>query len=313
MYRYFFGILIFGFLGIYSISLGQSFGIETNVSIDASPEDPEPGQEVVVTLSSYEADLDISYIKWSYEGNTKSGTGEKEFKITAPNESGRKMSISANITLADGEELTKTINLVVNSYDIAWEAVNTKSVPFYLGKRIPIRENNIRVAVINPNINPKTTSYTWSKNGKIMQSGKGIKNYLDFKNSELDKKEDISVKITSNGDTASRNISIPFNPLKVVFYEYHPIFGLNLGNSIKDKVLNYEDTSSVLAVPLGIGKNSKAAIDWSLSNKEVLNQQNPYLLSFGTPKESGVVPISISIENLNSLYQTFKGSLKLKY
>jgi hypothetical protein len=300
-------------LGFYSVSFGQSFNIPVNVSIEASPEDPEPGENVVITLSSYEADLDISNIKWTYESNTKSGFGEKTFTIKAPNDSGRQINVTAEITLADGETVNKQINLIVNSYDIAWEAVNTKNAPFYLGKRIPIRENNIRVAVINPNINSRTTSYTWSKNGKVLQSGKGIKNYVDFKNNEFNKEENISVKISSNGTTAERNLSIPFTATKVSFFEYSPLFGLNLGNSIKETVSSYEDITSVLAIPIGKTKNNNADINWVLSNKEVANQENPYLLSFGIPSESGIVPLSITIENLNSLYQIFKGSLKLKY
>ena len=69
----------------------------------------------------------------------------------------------------------------------------------------------------------------------------------------------------------------------------------------------------MFAVPIGINKNAKSDIAWELSNTPVNNQQNPYLISFGIPEGSGIVPLSINIENLNSLYQIFKGTLRLRY
>ncbi len=314
MRRYVLGIVVVLFIFTFGVTLGQSFDSEPNIEITASPTDPEPGESVVLNLTSYEADLNLAYIVWTYGSQTKSGYGETQFTINTDKKNTGGIGVSAAITLTDGTKITKDISLAVSSYDITWEALNSKYPPFYMGKRIPIKENDLRVAVINPGNIPKQTSFTWERNGSSLKSkGSSINPYVDFKNSELEKKENISVTITGLDNKAERSIDIPFTKNRIIFYGFDVLSGLKTEKAVINDLPGYEGTSSLLAIPLGLNLDSKPLITWNLSGEEVNNQSNPYLLSFGTPDKSGIVKLSAQIENLKSLYQEFLGSLSLNF
>ncbi len=313
MKRYVFVIITLMFFGASAIVFGQSFNTDPGITITANPMDPAPGEDTTISLTSYETNLDLNYIKWNSGNDSKEGYGEKSWTIKMGKSTDSTITVTAEISLANGKKINKEISLTPAEVDLAWEAKDTKAPPFYLGKKIPIRENNIRVSVIS-GTNTKQTAYYWSRNGKSMQNGSGTgKNFIDFKNTELEKSESLKVSTVSTNASAERTINIPMTNTKVVFYEYNPIIGLKLNKAVTDSALGYDGTTSLFAVPLGINTNSRNDISWNLSNTDVSNQENPYMLSFGVPDNNGIVPVSISVENLNSIYQEFVGKVKLNF
>ena len=301
------------FVGIpISDVFAQSFTNEPSVTITINPTDPEPGERITATLTSYETNLNLAQISWVHNGKNKTGYGETQFITNVGNDETKTEAITAVITLSDGQKIERQLLINPTSFDITWEAVNTKYPPFYKGKKIPIRENSIRVAIISPNRNPNITSYTWIRNGTNIKNPSGnTRPYIDFTNTEINKKENIEVAIVSKDKKANRNITIPFVNPKIIFYEYSPLTGLNLGNVTNDKVIGYENIVSILAIPVGYNNLSKNIINWELSNTSVPNQKNPYLLSFGAPDEKGVVNLTVNIQNAKTLYQEAKNSLAL--
>ncbi len=298
-----------------TIVFGQSFNTEPGITITANPPDPAPGENVLVSLTSYETNLDLSYIKWSSGNETKAGYGEKTWTIRVNSKPGNSTTITAEITLNNGSKVVKEISLEPKEIDLAWEAKDTKAPPFYMGKKIPIRENNIRVAALNPTgTGSKQVAYYWSRNGKAMQSGSGAgKNFIDFKNTELEKSESIKVSMVSTSSNTERDLNIPITKPKILFYEYNPIIGLILNKTTTDSAPGYDGTTSIYALPLGINNSGRKNIVWKLSNTEVNNQENPYLLSFGVPDDKGIVPLTINIETIGTIYQEFLGELRLSF
>lgn len=316
MKKYIFVITTLIFLGASTAMVfGQSFNTEPAITITANPSDPEPGENVVITLSSYETNLDLTYIKWSSNSDSNQGYGEKVWRIKMGSNINSTTLITAEITMPNGTKILKELSLTPSQLDIAWEAKDSKAPPFYMGKRIPIRENSIRVAVLNQDpVKSKQTAYYWSRNGKALQNSSGTaKTFVDFKNTELDKTENINISLVSTNNKMERDIKIPMQAPKLLFYEYHPVLGLGLNKTIKDSALGYDGTTSVYAVPLGLNAGNRNVVSWNLSKTDVNNQENPYLLSFGVPDENGIVPIGVKIENLGTLYQEFFGSLRLNF
>ncbi len=307
--------VLFGIFFISGIAAGQSLDSvnEPNISISINPSDPQPGEEITATLLSYETNLDLAYIKWSHGSKTKSGYGEKEFITTASLNEKETSVITATITLADGRKIERQATIQTSSYDIAFEALDASYPPFYLGKKLPIRENTLRVAVVTPNTSSSQIAYTWQRNDKAFASKGSSKQYIDFKNSTTERSETVSVSIVTSEKHSERTLDISFIKPKTLFYEYNPLNGLELGNIIKDETAGYENTVSVLAVPLGINKSANPVISWKLSGNSVENQQNPRMLSFEKPDDSGIVSLSVEMENLRSLYQEFMGKLSLKF
>lgn len=308
MYRTVIGVIV-GIFFILQPAHGQVFQNEPAISITANPEDPEPGETVAVTLVSYETNLDLALISWQYGPQTLVGYGETEFEVRAPlGESAS--AVYATITLEDGRKLEKTITIAPAAYDIAFEAMNVKAPPFYLGKKLPIRENTIRVAVISPQTAAQT-AYTWRRNDRALPAKGASRQYVEFKNTETERSEKITVQIATPGKQSERTLFIPIMEPRVLYYEYQPLFGLKTGKNITNTVIGHEDTVSIFTLPLGLNTDTIPAIAWTLSGNPVSNQSNPYLLSFKKPTDTGTVSVSTQIENERSLYQNFKGALGL--
>lgn len=313
MKKYLLGIVLFGCL-LFSGAIAQSnFESEPNITISTNPTDPREGERVTVLLTSYETNLDLAYIKWAYGQETLSGYGEKQFIIISKNTPGAENSVVAEITLANGMQITKNISFSSLSYDLAWETINSKNIPFYMGKKIPVRENDLRVVVLNPS--SSQTAYVWTRNGKAIQNkSSNTRNYIDFKNTEIERSENIAVSVVKpNTDTKTASVNIPFATNKILFYEYNPLTGLSLGKTIKNATTGYDNTVSVFAVPFGINKIPNPEVSWNLSGEDVNTQKIQELISFIKPDDNGIVRLNLDYKNPRSLYQGFKSGLELNF
>lgn len=312
--RYIFIILLFVLFIPTTSIFAQSFGDEPNITLDINPADPSPGEYVTASIESYETNLDLAYITWRHNKLTLSGYGETEFKTKISTNTTNSDTIVVNISMQDGQKIEKQITVSGINLDISWEAINTYAPPFYMGKRIPIRENAIRVAILGPNNSGSGIAYSWKRNGLAFKNaGGGAKPYIDFTNTEIQKKESIDVSLINNKNGATRNIQIPLTNPKILFYEYDSLNGLNILKTIKNSVMGYENEVSIYALPIGFNSKIKPSISWNLSGKDVDNQENPYLLSFNNPNGTGLVNLSVNIENMRAFYQEAKSDLKLNF
>jgi hypothetical protein len=311
--KYFIFITIFVLIIPITSIFAQNFDEEPNITLDINPSDPTPGEYVTASVESYEVNLDLAYITWKHNKETKSGFGETEFKTKISRDTTMSNTIIANIVMQDGQKIERQITISGVNLDISWEAINTYAPPFYMGKRIPIRENFIRVAVIGPNNKGSGIAYSWKRNGKAFNnSGGGARPYIDFTNTEIQKNESIDVSLVSNNNT-TRNIQIPLTQPKILFYEYDSLNGLNFLKTIKNTVVGYENVVSIYSIPIGFNAKIKPIISWNLSGQDVNNQENPYLLSFNKPVETGLVNLSVDMENIRTLYQRAKSNLELNF
>lgn len=290
----------------------QSLEIEPSINLNIDPIDPAPGDLVTASLTSYEINLGLTYISWKYNNIETGGYGKTDLPIKLNSAENKTEVITAVITLDNGQKVQKTITISPQTIDMTWEALNTKVPPFYPGKRIPIKENQIRTIVLNSDSNPKVATYSWLKNGSNIVNKNGSTNpYIDFTNNEAITKEKITVNVKSKNNESSKTIEIPFTKPRIMFYEHNPLFGLNLGNVIDGNISSYENIVSVFMVPIGFNKNMKPLISWVLSGQEVENQTNQYLLAFNKPNENGRVTVEVNVENTKTFYQEVKGFLEL--
>src|ERR1035437_2911990 len=67
-----------------------------DISVTTAPENPIPGQNTIITLSSYVDNLDSVSISWSVDGKkVSSGVGDKSFSLNAPSALGKKTTVVA--------------------------------------------------------------------------------------------------------------------------------------------------------------------------------------------------------------------------
>lgn len=105
--------------------------------------------------------------------------------------------------------------------DVLWESPDSYTPPFYKGKGLPSDESTIRVTAISESFNPKTTTYTWTHNGKILSNASGInKTSFIFTHNIFNNTEDIGVSLHAGGeigDAADIASITPGTPSLVVY------------------------------------------------------------------------------------------------
>lgn len=112
---------------------------EGEIEVKTNPSNPQPYQNVTITLSSYATDLNKAIISWQGESGTLiSGIGKTSYSFTAggPNTT---TIFSINIKPTGSmSTITKRVVIAPSEIEIMWEAVDGYTPPFYKGKSLPI-------------------------------------------------------------------------------------------------------------------------------------------------------------------------------
>jgi hypothetical protein len=201
--------------------------------------------------------------------------------------------------------------------DLLWEATNSYVPPFYKGKALFAREGEIKVTAIpfmafnNGQVSPNTLSYTWEKdgNGDVKASGFG-KTYFTYKNSFLDKTNEIRATISDINTNVRLNKSIFITPIepKIVLYKKTKEEIL-FNKSIENNFYLNQEGDTFIALPYFFSpkniNSSDIKISWFVNGEQILNTIGKNEL-FVKPAEgkSGEANIRVIIENLSTLFQT---------
>ncbi len=93
-----------------------------------------------------------------------------------------------------------------------------------------------------------------------------------------------------------------------------------LGKALDKEVIGYKNNISILAVPLGFTKSNQSTklskklnASWNISGQDVPSNDNPLLLAFLAPNESGIVEITANISNPGLIFQEIAGKLDLNF
>jgi len=298
------------------------FGLQDyDLQISTIPGNPEPYQDVTVKLESYATDLNKAKIEWQ-SGSTivLSGIGRTSysFKTLGPNTT---TIIKAIITPSDSKtQITKQIAISPTDIELLWEGVDSYTPPFYKGKSFPSAESQIRVVAIPNNSSiksNKTLVYTWKNNGKTVQnmSGYGKDSYV-FKNNELNSSEVITVTISSvdGSYNATKAVTVPITKPKIIFYKKSPTEGILYNNALENEAYMEEDEMTVVAAPyfLGIqGNESNYTYNWQINRKDIETPSKVTELTIRPSSRGGYATINVTMENVNTLFQSVTGQLKL--
>lgn len=310
------------YLGNISFAANEIDPGEGDISVTTIPENPQPYQDVTVTLSSYATDLNKAMIEWQSGASVVlSGYGRTSysFKTNGPNTA---TLITVIIAIPGSiDNITKQIIINPSEVELIWEGVDSYTPPFYRGKSFPSAEGLIKVVAI-----PNTTAikqgkgsvtYTWKSSGSTVQSSSGYnKDAYVFKNSELNSTENISVTAESvDGQyTATNSIDIPITQPKVVFYKKSPTEGILYNQALTNGTFVSEDEITLVATPYFLALKGNESIfnyTWKINGKEVETPSKKTELTLRPTAHGGYATIGILFDNLNTLYQNITGNLKI--
>lgn len=295
---------------------------EGDISLDTSPKNPEPYENVTINLSSYATDLNKAIISWQSEGNiVLSGIGKTSYSFQA-GPVGSSITFNINITPAGSMvSINKKATIYPSEIEIMWEAVDGYTPPFYKGKSLPISGSLIKAVAIP---NTKTIrsgngsiTYTWKNSDNVVQDASGYnKNSYIFKNSILDKSNNITVEASSvaGNYNAGKTIDIPIYKPKLVFYKRDPAEGIIYNNALNKEMFMSENELTLVVEPYFMPikeNNNNFSFNWKINGASIATPSKKTELTVRPTSRSGYANIDVSIESLSEMFQKLTGKLKI--
>ena len=318
------GLFVLGIINIPCLSIAET-QIEVqegDISINTSPSNPQPYQDVTINISSYATDLTKAIVTWKSGPDTVLyGIGKTSYSFKTGGV-GSANVFSISITPAGSMNMiTKKITVYPSEVEIMWESADGYTPPFYKGKSLPISGGLIKAVAIP---NTKTIqsgngsiSYTWKNLDSVVESASGYnKNSYTFKNSMFDDINLISVDASSvAGNYAATNtIGIPVYKPKIVFYKKSPTDGIIYNNALSGDSLITEDEVTLVAEPYFMsikGNEDSITYAWKINSNDIATPSKKTELTVRPTSRGGYAIIDIAIENISELFQKVSGQLKL--
>lgn len=318
------GVFVLGLINIPCISYAESqIQLQENeISVKTNPRNPQPYQDVTIEISSYATDLNKSIIVWQSDSKILlSGIGKTSYSFKTK-ESGSFDNFIINITpVGSMSSINKTVTISPSEIELAWEAIDGYTPPFYKGKSIPIVGSLIKIIAIP---NTKTIqsgngsiSYKWKNSDSVVEDASGYnKNSYIFKNSVFDKINKITVEASSvSGNYSAENtIELPLYKPRIIFYKKSPTDGILYNNALNEKSTIQEDEITLVAEPYFMAiENNKDNItySWKINNNNISTPSKKTELTVRPTSRGGYADIAIAIENINELFQKVSGKLKI--
>lgn len=292
-------------------SIPDITGIQEEVDLTVTPENPQPGDTINANIQAPGLDLNTAQISWLVNGvQQTSGKGVTSF-TTQAGPLGKTMTISVKVFPSTGAaEIDQSETLSTQDVDIIWEA-SSYFPPFYKGKSLYGQEGDVTFVAM-PNIinksgaavSPSSLVYEWSIDGDVIgdKSGYG-KNVLDYSGSIIGRQNLIEVDVTApDGTTGEGNVLIePRTPITLL-YEDDPLYGVMFNRAITDGYKLNGKEIRVDAYPFFYSADDKNASNinyqWSLNDNPIPtpSQKNSALFR-NSNNVSGSSKISVNTTN----------------
>lgn len=318
------GFFILGIINIPFVSFAeQQIEIqEGEINISTSPNNPEPYQDVTITLSSYATDLTKAIMTWRSGSNTVLyGIGKTSYTFKTGGVGSSNVFTISITPPGSINTLIKKIAIYPSEIEIMWESIDGYTPPFYKGKSLPINGSLIKATAI-PNTQTiqsgnGSISYIWSNLDSVVEGASGYnKNSYIFKNSMFDDINQISVKASSvaGNYSAEKSVEIPIYEPKIIFYQKSPAEGIFYNYALDKEYAMSEDELTLVAEPYFMPvdkKDDSISYKWKLNGNTIATPSKKTELTIRPTSRGGYANVDLYIENINELFQKVSNKLKL--
>jgi hypothetical protein len=291
-----------------------------NLSVTKIPPYPKAGESVVLSVSSFVANLEKSLITWK-ENNEVVLEGIGKTNYTIPSARNTTFTVEV-VDSATKKKFTQGITITTSEIDLLWEAIGSYTPPFYKGKALPALEANINVVAIPKNQLTQNLFYSWEKEyqKQSSQSGKG-KNSFGYIATPLEQANDIAVTVSSSDGSFSsqENVVIRYGNSEVLFYQDDPGLGTLFNKAIKNGFnIGTEKDIILTAIPYFITADTATSkvldMIWSVNGATMPEQtvKNKVRL-IGQCGLSGNAVVSIFIKNTSRLFEEGSVGISLEF
>lgn len=311
--------LFTGMLILFPVQINAQLGvIPDSVSIELSPQYPEPNQEIKASLNAYSLDTTGATITWYLdEIEQPEAKNARSFTFLAGSKGGV-LTLRVVANLKNGQTLNLTETIAPSRVDIIVEA--DTSVPnHYQGRPLPSAGSMMRIiAIPDTNLNPNELTYSWQVDNKPLYGGPIVgKNVATF---ETPKKPRVLVRVNvsdSSGRTVARKLTeIEIAEPEILFYENNPLRGLS-NMTLRNPTLLISSEITVRGEPYYLDStifSNDPLIEWKLNNQTITNPStDPREITLRRTANSGSVKAELHIRNLENLLQGSKADFTLNF
>jgi len=297
------------FVGAPLSLFAQTGTIGTELSMALAPEHPRPGDQTVVSVESYNIDLNRSTVTWFVNDKTvKRGVGEKRITVIA-GKGGERMDIRVVAVAENGNTYSASLSLRPAEVNLLWQA-ESYAPPFYKGKALMPYQGTVLVAAVpsfanGASVMPASSLiYTWKDGDNVVgdSSGKGKSLFVFRGEIPVDLKT-ISVTVESPDHTMIADASITVVPVapRLLFYEENPLYGLLFGKALTGTVPLSGDEMRVSAIPYyfetASRSNKDVSYNWQLNYAPLSSQGSSAITLRRSTKDAGFSDVFLEAHN----------------
>ncbi len=281
-----------------------------NVTIQTTPEYPDPNETIKAVAFGFLSDFDTATISWSINGKVvERGVGKKTFSFQN-GDSGKTTTLAMNVITNSGVSIKKEVSFTPLGTTILWEA-DTYTPPFYKGKPLLSSEAQVRAIAVPDGGNASNFIYKWEKNGEFLASASGYgKDSFVFKGPKPFGETGVRVNISSLNKTlgSKKSVNLPVSQPFILFYESHPLIGTWYNRPVATNLNITKKEFSIIAEPYFFSnENSEKptlAYKWSLNGRVAHNPGRKITIK----NESGGKSVSSLALRMRGLTQTFQSA-----
>jgi len=278
-------ILLLCFLPV--ICSAQTISLEDVVSVTITPEYPGPFTETVISVESFNTDLDRTTITWIQNGTVVSKRiGQTAFTFTT-GALGNRDTIQMRAQTTEGSVINKTITIVPSRVILLDESTGYIS-PFYKGKNKYALDGTVRIHAIpeiyenGKLVDPRSLMYVWEiQHTKIPNiSGFGKNTIILGSDITYRTKAVITVTVSTLDGAINGRGGLALHPRTplIRIYKNDPLIGINFNeavigdNTLTEQELNLEIFPYFFDIQSRLSPN--ITYSWSM-NGTVLDTQTP--------------------------------------
>ncbi|MFA5736676.1 MAG: hypothetical protein WC893_00725 [Candidatus Paceibacterota bacterium] len=291
-----------------------------NFIAEVRPENPSPGERVIITLKSFGFNLQGNFINWYLDNKLQdSYTNKKQFSFFVGKAG---TSNQVKIIIKNNQyQMSKTLIFEPAEVNLVWQA-GTEVPNFYRGKALPTPESLIKIWAIPNIINSsgkktlsENLSYRWYINGNLVSNSSGIgrNTFLTSANKDFTEKIiNVLVSDSSNNLVAENSLSIKPQAPKIIFYESKPLEGIDYNNALSNNLtlINQEITIKAQPYFFGLNQIGQPSFSWLLNNQKFTPPNDNSLVTFRyKPETEGLSKINLVVANSNSTQKAISSLL----
>jgi len=313
-------LVIMLFLGISTFAFGQSAAtaVQDSLQMSVSPQTPNAGDSVTITLSSFSMNLDSSKVTWYVDGVAgQEGTGLTTLTIAAK-AAGQMTTVKAVVETPDGATTDASVDIIPAGVDLVIEPTSYVP-PFYKGKAIFTNQGSVRIVAI-PNviengqkISSKNLIFDWQQDDAAMPSASGMGDdsiTVDGSVPINDINIAVNVLDSSGNLVAQSSKVISADDPQVLVYENSPLYGILFNKAISGNYyLGQKNELDLIAKPYFFNLTSDSGSDstykWLVNGNfvEPSGRTNELILKQVNNNLAGTAAITLTANNNVRIFQ----------